>query len=230
MTAVRRVPGQGWLALLGGGEFSFGETLAADRAWLAKTPPGPVGFVPAASDSAEYGRHFTTYLEATFAREVEVIPVYRPRDARRGKNAERIRECAAAYLGGGVTDHLLDTLAGSPAAEALARKLEAGGIVVAIAAAAQAAGAVTRSIFGGKLLPGLGWLPGGVVETNFDPAHDRRLRGLLAAPGVEWGVGLATGSALLFGPGERSETVGTAFVLGGAEADFEILNETPTGG
>jgi hypothetical protein len=35
----------GWLALLGGGEFSFGETLAADRAWLAKAAPGPIGFL-----------------------------------------------------------------------------------------------------------------------------------------------------------------------------------------
>ncbi len=230
MTPVRRIPGDGWLALLGGGEFSFGETLVADRAWLAKTPPGPVGFLPAASDSAEYGRHFTTYLDEAFGREVEVIPVYRSRDARRGKNAERIRACAAAYLGGGVTDHLLDTLAGSPAAEALEQKLRSGGLVVAIAAAAQAAGSVARSIFSGKLLPGLGWLPGGAIETNFDPAHDRRLRALLAAPGVEWGVGLATGSALLLGPAGAVEVTGTVFSLPEAEADFEVLNEAAMGG
>jgi cyanophycinase-like exopeptidase len=230
MSLIRRIAGQGWLALLGGGEFSFGETLAADRAWLAKAPPGPVGFLPAASDSADYGRHFTTYLEEAFGREVEVIPIYRPRDARRGKNAERIRACAAAYLGGGVTDHLLETLSGSPAAEALRAKLGAGGVVTAIAAAAQAAGAVARSIFGGRLVPGLGWLPGGAVEPNFDPAHDRRLRQLLAAPEVEWGVGLPAGEALLLGPEGAIEVTGTAFLLSGAEADFEILNASAAGG
>ena len=29
-----RIPGQGWLALLGGGEFSFGQTVDADFAWV----------------------------------------------------------------------------------------------------------------------------------------------------------------------------------------------------
>lgn len=58
-----RVEGDGWLALIGGGEFSFGETLAADQAWLAKTAPGPVGFLPTASGSADYPRHFTDYLD-----------------------------------------------------------------------------------------------------------------------------------------------------------------------
>ena len=60
----RRLPGAGILVLLGGGEFSFGETLDADRAWGAKPAPGPVGFIPAASGSADYGHHFAEYMEA----------------------------------------------------------------------------------------------------------------------------------------------------------------------
>ena len=106
--------------LLGGGEFSFGETEAADRAWLAKLPgDAKVGFLPAASGSKEYGGHFANYLHDGFGRAVETIPIYRARDARRGKNCERIADCGALYLGGGVADHLLDALAGTPAAEAL---------------------------------------------------------------------------------------------------------------
>jgi cyanophycinase-like exopeptidase len=223
-SVLRRVPGQGCLALLGGGEFSFGETLAADRAWVERTPAGTIGFVPAASDSSDYGRYFTAYMAETFGREVEIIPIYRARDARRGKNVERLAAAAAVYLGGGVTDHLLDALAGSPAAEALAARLRDGGMVVAIAAAAQAAGVVARSIFAGTPLAGLGWLPGGVVETNFDPAHDRRLRQLLQAPGAGWGLGLATGSAVLLGPDDAVAVEGTAFTLEGPEADLQLLS------
>lgn len=220
---IRRVPGDGWLALLGGGEFSFGETAEADAAWLAKTGPGPVGFVPAASGSEDYGHHFADYLGAEFDRQVVTIPIYRARDARRGKNVERIREVAAVYLGGGVTDHLLDALTGSPAAEALTEKFQIGGVVVAIAAAAQTVGQVARSIFRGGAIPGLGWLPGGVVEPNFDPAHDRRLRQLLTGPGVDWGLGLAAGSAVLLGPGGAVETVGTVFRLEDAEDDLGYI-------
>jgi cyanophycinase-like exopeptidase len=210
----------GWLCLLGGGEFSFGETEEADRAWLEKTPRGIVGFVPAASGSADYGRNFAEYLGQSHGREVEVIPIYRDRDARRGRNVERISQSAAVYLGGGVPDHLLEAVAGSPAAEALAAKLVAGGVVVAIAAAAQACGATVRSVFGGRALPGLGLLPDAVVETNFDPAHDRRLRQLQAASTASRAIGIAAGAALLLETGGRFEAVGDLFTLAGPEADL----------
>jgi cyanophycinase-like exopeptidase len=218
-----RIPGQGWLALLGGGEFSFGETLDADRAWLEKAGPGPVGFIPAASGSNDYPRHFGEYLKETFDREVEVIPIYRSRDGRRLRNAERIRDVPAVYLGGGVTDHLLEAVMNTPAAEALGAKLLQGGVVVAIAAAAQAAGQVARSFAPGQMVPGLAWLPGGVVEPNFDPGHDRRLRRLLERPGVRWGLGLPAGSAVLLGPNNEVEILGDAFRVEGADGDIEVL-------
>ena len=220
---IERIAGQGWLALLGGGEFTYGETFDADEVWLAKTAPGPVGFIPAASGSDDYARHFGEYVADELEREVEVIPIYRSRDARRGRNAERIEAVPAVYLGGGVADHLLDALAGSPAAEALTRKIQAGGMVVAIAAAAQAAGRIARSIAPGQTIPGFGWLPEGVVEPNFDPGHDRRLRKLLELPGVRWGLGIPPESAVLLGPGGQMEIVGSAFYLEGPNGEMEVL-------
>jgi cyanophycinase-like exopeptidase len=221
-TPIPRIPGTGWLILLGGGEFTFGETEDADRAWLEKVPPGPVGFIPAASGSNDYPRHFAEYMQG-FEREVEIIPIYRARDGRRGRNSERIREVAAVYIGGGVTDHLLEAVKDTPAAEALARKIAEGGVVVAIAAAAQCAGRQARSIFKGDLIPGFGWLPDGVVEPNFDPGHDRRLRKMLAGAGVSYGLGIPAGSAVMLGPDGAVELVGEAFRIEGAEGDIEIL-------
>ncbi|MGD2116071.1 MAG: Type 1 glutamine amidotransferase-like domain-containing protein [Acidobacteriota bacterium] len=219
----RRLPGDGWIALVGGGEFTFEETLDADQAWLERVPEGPIGFVPAASGSVDYGRHFADYMAGVFEREAVTIPLYRARDARRGKNVERIEACAAVYLGGGVADHLLETLADSPAAGALATKLAAGGVVVAIAAAAQALGVAVRSIRIGETLPGLGWLPGGVVEPNFDPGHDRRLRRLLQAPGARWGLGIPSGSCLLLGPDGAVERVGEIWTLDDPQGELRQL-------
>jgi cyanophycinase-like exopeptidase len=213
----------GWLALLGGGEFTFGETEEADRAWLERCPAGPIGFLPAASGSIDYGKHFTTYMKEAFAREVEIVPIYRDRDARRVRNCERIRDCAAIYLGGGVADHLIEALAGSPALAALEAKLADGGLVVAIAAAAQACGAEVRSVFGGRLVPGLGLLPGAVIETNVDPGHDRRLRKLLEGTAGRFGLGIPAEGALLLGPEGTFEAVGTVFRLAGPDADLEPL-------
>ncbi len=218
-----RIPGQGWLALLGGGEFSYGETFDADEVWLAKTAPGPIGFIPAASGSNDYPRHFGEYLSDELEREMEFIPIYRSRDSRRGRNAERIAAVPAVYRGGGVADHLLDALAGSPAAEALTRKIQTGGMVVAIAAAAQAAGRIARSIAPGQTIPGFGWLPEGVVEPNFDPGHDRRLRKLLELPGIRWGLGIPAESAVLLGPDGLVEVVGSAFYVEGPTGEMEVL-------
>lgn len=226
MAEIRRIPGDGWLALLGGGEFSFGETFDADEVWVAKTAPGPVGFIPAASGSNDYARLFGDYLKEELERELEIIPIYRSRDSRRGRNSERIAAVPAVYLGGGVADHLLDALAGSPAAEALTQKLSiggSGGVVVAIAAAAQAAGRVVRSIAPGRLIPGFGWLPDGVVEPNFDPGHDRRLRKLLEQEGVRWGLGIPPESAVLLGPDGAVEVVGSAYYVEGPNGEMEVL-------
>lgn len=218
-----RIPGTGWLALLGGGEFSFGDTVDADYAWLDKVPPGPIGFIPAASGSNDYPKHFGEYMREQFDRELEVIPIYRPRDGRRGRNAERIAAVPAVYIGGGVTDHLLEAILETPAAEALAAKLREGGVVVTIAAASQAAGCRAKSIAPGRSIPGFGWLPTGVVEPNFDPGHDRRLRRLLAADGVAWGLGIPAESAVLLGPEGAMDVVGTAFRVTGTNGDLEVL-------
>ena len=221
----RRVPGNGWIVLIGGGEFSFGETELADAAWLEKTSAGSVGFVPTASGSDEYGQHFADYLEDGYDRKVSTIPIYRTRDARRGRNGERIDESAAIYLGAGVAEHLTDVLVDSLALEHLGNKLKTGGVVAAIGASAQALGVSHRDIRGAGRCAGLGWLPGGVVEINFDPSHDRRLRQMLTWPGVEWGLGLPAGSAVLMGPDETVEWVGPAVVLDDPEGDFSTVGD-----
>lgn len=223
---LSRVPGAGWIVLIGGGEFSFGETEKADRAWIDRLAAGSVGFLPAASGSTEYGGHLAAYLERTFDRTVETVPIYRARDARRQKNCERIEGLAALYLGGGVAKHLLKALVGSPALDAMIEHLSSGGMVVAIAAAAQALGEVSRDLFGSGLEAGLGWLPGGAVETNFDPSHDRRLWQLVEYPTVDWGLGLPAGSAVLLGPNGELELVGKVFYLDDSSGDLVALSSS----
>jgi len=217
----RRLAGDGWLVLLGGGEFSFGETEEVDRAWLDRAPAGPIGFVPTASGSPDYATHFADYMAESFDREVVNLPVYRARDARRGKNIERVRELAAVYVGAGLGDRLVEVLGGTPFLEALEAKVADGGVVVAIAAAAQVAGAVARDLRG-ETIPGWGWLDRGVVEANFLPDHDRRLRQLVRAPGVEWGWGVPAGSAVFLGS-DRAESLGPVFRLQDTDDDLELV-------
>jgi len=175
-------------------------------------------------------RRNTADISRSICTDVETIPIYRSRDARRRKNSARIAAASAVYIGGGVTDRLLETLRGTAAQEALEAKLDSGGAVVAIAAAAQSLGEFGRSLFGSGKLPGFGWLNGGVVEPNFDPSHDRRLRRLLENPAARWGLGLPAGSAVLLGPEEQTQVIGKVFLLaepGGELEAFEGSTEIP---
>jgi hypothetical protein len=75
-------------------------------------------------------------------------------------------------------------------------------------------------------VPALGWLSGGVVEPNFDPEHDRRLRQLMGQPGVQWGVGIPAGAALLLGPEGAVEVVDQLYLLTAADGDYTVIEES----
>lgn len=209
------VPGSaadGWLVLIGGGEFSFGETEEIDRFLLSKMPEGKrsVAFVPTASGSPEYARHFAEYLRKLEPSvEVTNVPIYRNRDARREKNLDLLFRAGMIYLGGGVTNALLEVINGSPAAEIMKTALRQGTLVAAIGAAAACAGTVTRDMrLAGATLPGLAWVAESVIETAWDPAQDDAMRRMLARDDVRTGYGIPRATALAIGPGRSGQIVG----------------------
>ena len=163
-----------------------------------------------------------------------VVPFCSRRAASKAKDSEKLAaapsvgEVAAIYIGGGVPDHLIEAIGSTPVASALEQRLSSGGTVVAIAAAAQCMGVIARSVFGGNAVTALGWLEGGVVEPNFDPEHDRRLRQMMRQPGVRWGVGIPAGAALLLGPDGAMEVVDQIYVLGSPDGDYNVLEEDDT--
>lgn len=187
------------LVLIGGGEFSFGETREIDELLLRERMPGrPVAFLPTASGSAEYGTHIGRYFK-TIDESVETInvPVYRGRDNRRLKNINGVFGAGLVYLGGGTTNNLLSMLRESPIEVAL-RDAAANRIpIAAIGASASAFGAYARDMRGGAPLPGLGWLANTVIETGFDPADDTMLRRLMSLPDVNLGMGIPPKTALI---------------------------------
>lgn len=202
MKIPRRV-GNGWIVLLGGGEFSFGQTREIDEFLVSKLPSDNrrIAFLPTASGSHEYAIHLGRYF-AGLGSGIELInvPVYRPRDARRGKNLDLIRSAALIYLGGGVTNLLLETIRRSPAEEAMREAVEAGATLAGIGAAAAALGQFARDMRrAGGAIPGLEWLPGTVVETGFDPSKDTELRRLMSIPEVTLGLGIPAGTAVAIG-------------------------------
>lgn len=203
------------LVLIGGGEFSFGETRAVDEFLLAAMPKDrrTVAFLPTASGSPEYAVHLGKYL-ATIDPSVTTInvPIYRGRDSRRQKNVDLLRKAGMIYVGGGVTNHLLSTLRESPAEEAMREAAAAGTIVAAIGAAASCFGAYARDMMRGGALPGLGWLATTIVEAGFDPAHDVGLRRLMSMPEIVRGVGIPAKTGLAIRGDGSTELLGEGSV------------------
>jgi cyanophycinase-like exopeptidase len=204
------------LALIGGGEFSFGETREIDELLMGAMPADKrsVAFLPTASGSAEYAAHLGKYLH-TIDPGVETvnIPIYRGRDARRGKSLSQILAAGMVYLGGGVTNPLLATLRESPADMSMREAAANGAVIAAIGASASAFGVHAHDMRGtAPSLPALGWLAGTVIEAGFDPANDTPLRRLLSLPDVRLGIGIPRGTALLIGPGGEAQIAGSGQV------------------
>jgi cyanophycinase-like exopeptidase len=200
------------LVLIGGGEFSFGETREIDELLLARMPKDrrTIAFLPTASGSAEYATHFGAYLRGLDASvDVVNVPVYRGRDNRRQKNLTQILSAGMVYLGGGVTNNLAPVLRESPAELALRDVAANGGVIAAIGAAASCFGTHARDMRGGaSALPALGWIANTVIDTGFDPQNDTALRRLMSLPEVKLGIGIPAKTALVIGREGETEIVG----------------------
>ena len=199
------------LVLIGGGEFSFGETREIDELLIARMPRDRRGiaFLPTASGSAEYATHLGAYFRnIDESLHVTNVPVYRGRDNRRQKNLDAILSAGMVYLGGGVTNNFLATLRQSPAEMALRDAAANGAVIAAIGAAASSFGIFARDMRGGSSLEGLGWLAHTVVETAFDPDNDTPLRRLMSLPGVDLGLGIPPKCALVIDREGNGEIAG----------------------
>jgi cyanophycinase-like exopeptidase len=199
------------LVLIGGGEFSFGETRAIDEFLVAQMPRDrrTIAFLPTASGSAEYATHIGNYfrkIDPTV--ETINVPVYRGRDNRRQKNLSAILAAGMVYLGGGVTNNLIATLRESAAEIALREAAANGAVVAAIGAAASSFGTHARDMRGAGALDGLAWLSRTVIDTAFDPSDDVELRRLMSLPGVETGIGIPPSVGLAIRSDESTEIIG----------------------
>jgi cyanophycinase-like exopeptidase len=197
------------LVLIGGGEFSFGETREIDEWLLSRIPAGrrTIAFLPTASGSAEYATHFGEYVHKIDpAVEVKNVPVYRGRDARRQKNLDAILAAGMIYIGGGVASNLLATIRESAAELAMRDAAAQGAVIAAIGAGASCFGAATRS------RPGLGWLEGAAIETGFDPQDDTELRRMMSVPDVTLGLGIPAKTALAVFADGATEIIGAGQV------------------
>ena len=204
------------LVLIGGGEFSFGETRETDEFLVRNIPSDrrTIAFLPTASGSAEYAIHLGNYFRQLDPPLQTInVPIYRGRDNRRQKNLNTILSAGLIYLGGGVTNNLLATIRESPAEAALREAAANGTMIAAIGAAAACFGAFARDMHGStSALPALGWLANTVIETSFDASDDTMLRRLMSVPGTQLGLGIPPRTAVVVHGDGATEVIGSGAI------------------
>lgn len=212
-----KIPGHptaGWLVLIGGGDFSSRETEEIDRFLIEKMPRENrrVAFLPTASGSAEYARHFGDYIrELDETLEVTNVPVYRGRDARRAPNLQTIRGAGMVYVGGGVADGLLATVRSTPVFDAVVDVLQQGGVVAAIGAAATAFGAIAATREGHSIDDAFDFVTRTAVHAPFE-GSDRPLRVLVGDPRVDLVLAVPPRTALAISPERDGVVVGNGSI------------------
>jgi cyanophycinase-like exopeptidase len=201
------------LVLIGGGEFSFGETREIDEFLVRHLPADrkTIAFLPTASGSAEYATHLGKYFkQIDSAIETFNVPIYRGRDVRRGRSLNQLRSAGIIYIGGGVTNTLLSTIRESPAEEALREAASMGAIIAAIGAAAASFGIHARDMQSpASALPALGWIAQTVIDTGFDPQDDTMLRRLMSLPDAKIGIGIPPKTAIAIDGGGNTTLLGS---------------------
>lgn len=203
------IPTSGLLVLIGGGEFSFGETREIDEFLLARLPADnrTVAFLPTASGSSDYAVHLHTYFQSIDPSvRVVNVPIYRGRDGRRARNLDILWSAGLIYIGGGVTQQLLAPVKGTPVEATLRAAQDRGVNIAAMGGAASAFGKVYRTVGMAAPAEGLNWLRESAIETNF--SDDGPLRRLLSDPEIKLGLGIPRSTALAIDRTGSGEVLG----------------------
>ncbi|MDQ2772443.1 MAG: cyanophycinase [Bacteroidota bacterium] len=153
----------------------------------------------------------------------------------------RLRAAAVVFLSGGDQERITDFLVGTEFLEILRHKYqhESGFIVAGTSAGASALaefmlvdGHGWRSLLGGRVevVPGLGLLPGVVLDQHFAERarYPRLMHAALARPHL-LGVGLSEETGLLVRPGQPARVFGTeaVVVVDAAHTTHNNLPEVP---
>lgn len=206
----------GTLALVGSGEY-LPPMLPVDRALLDRVPGTPrvVCIATAAAPDgpetfARWGQMGVEQFGERLGAAVEAVPLATREDAHDASIVEAIRAANFVYFSGGKPTYLYDTLAGTPAWEAVRGVLDAGGVVAGCSAGAM--------IMGRRATPfpqhrGFGLLPDAVIMPHYDelpPAMAGAVKWIFVPVRVLLGV--EGNTAFVANGGHTYEVLGTGGV------------------
>ncbi len=207
---------RGTLILIGGSR--IGDEIILEMIHAAGGRNARIAVLPTASlDFSRGGQRYARSLRRFGATRVETVEIVTRERAQDPAWAARLAENDLIFLGGGDEALLLSIMAGTPAQEALAGAYRRGAVVAGIGAGATVMGRWVAAGEPGDIVPGLGLLPGVLVDQrgNQGGRPGKLFHAVARHPGPDplVGLGIDEDTALAVGPDLAARVVGQGMVL-----------------
>ncbi len=193
----------GWLVVSGGGAVLSDDVQSIEAHVLVKThSQGPIAYIWAAGDIDAADAHMDA-LQELGARTGYLVDILTEED---DVLFRQLNEAGVIILGDGPrVDLLTDALSG-----VVLRAVEdAFGRGATIYAVGESAGVLAAySVRDGAIQPGIGWLDQAVIMPRYSADQADQLRDLVHRHPEAYGLGLAEGAAMAFGPQGEIEVWG----------------------
>jgi len=191
--------GAGWLVLLGGGRWEDNETIHS-QAISAITDESPIAFVPAADPDPTRGEAFLSFYADLGAPHGYIVPICDQPSANNPANYRRLANASLIYIGDGSVRHLIETVEGTAAIEAIATAFDGGAVIVGDNAGAQLLGKWGISAEQGKIYPGWGWVSDALITPHYAVERTAQVRAALQRYPEAISLGIPDNVALALGP------------------------------
>jgi cyanophycinase len=233
---------KGVLVIVGGHEAKDGDrerSILGEVAALDNSRSGPVLIVTLASqDPKEMAGEYTRVFKKLGMRKIEVLDLRVREDAHDEAIVKQVSRASLVFFTGGDQLRITSQLGDSPVYRAMCRLYEDGGTIVGTSAGAAAMpetmlisgpGDESGRISAIGMAPGLGLLPGVVVDSHFaERGRFGRLLGAVAQNPKNLGLGLDENTAIVVVDGGGSFRVvgsGGVYVVDGAGVTYSSLSE-----
>lgn len=208
--------GRGTLVLIGGAQ--IGDEMVLEMIRAAGGRGAHIAILPTASlDFSRGGQRYARCFRRFGASLVETLEIVTRERAQDPAWAARLAKADLIFLGGGDEALFLSILTGTPALAALIGTYRRGAVIAGVGAGAAVMGELAAVGEEGGLRPGLGLLPGTVVDGRpgrlFHAVSRHRCSGWLV------GLGLDEDTALIVGPDLTGRVVGQGMAL--------VVNQPP---
>ena len=230
---------RGDLIIIGGHEDKRGgRTILTEVARRAKGRPGPLLIITVATQQPEeMGKEYTRIFHELGMQQVEVLDVRTRDEASDEANVEKVKAAALVFFTGGDQLRITSQIGDSPTFRCMRDRYTQGMTIVGTSAGAAAMpdtmliegeGDTSAEISAIGMAPGLGFIPGVVIDSHFaERGRMGRLLGAVAQNPKNLGLGIDEDTAIIVQRDEHFRVLGSGavYVVDGAKLSYSSLSE-----